>query len=56
MTHFAVCANCLLAHFAKWQVPDDFAFVEVLPRTSTGKFMKTKLRQEFKDWVSRTPA
>jgi fatty-acyl-CoA synthase len=46
----------LFAHFAKWQVPDDFAFVEVLPRTSTGKFMKTKLRQDFKDWVSRTPA
>jgi len=28
---------------------------EALPRTSTGKFMKTKLRQEFKDWVSKTP-
>ncbi|MFA5916458.1 MAG: AMP-binding protein, partial [Burkholderiales bacterium] len=46
----------LLAHFAKWQVPDDFAFIEALPRTSTGKFMKTKLRQDFKDWVSNTPA
>jgi fatty-acyl-CoA synthase len=46
----------LLAHFAKWQVPDDFAFIEALPRTSTGKFMKNRLRQEFKDWISRTPA
>jgi fatty-acyl-CoA synthase len=45
----------LLAHFAKWQVPEDFAFVEALPRTATGKFMKTKLRQEFGDWVSQTP-
>ena len=46
----------LLAHFAKWQVPDDFTFIEALPRTSTGKFMKNKLRQDFKDWVSQTPA
>ena len=46
----------LLPHFARWQVPDDFAFIEALPRTSTGKFMKNRLRQEFKDWVSRTPA
>ncbi len=45
----------LLAHFAKWQVPDDFAFVDALPRTSTGKFMKTKLRHDFKSWVSTTP-
>lgn len=44
----------LLPHFAKWQVPDDFAFVDTLPRTSTGKFMKARLRQDFKDWVSRT--
>ena len=42
-------------HFAKWQIPDDFAFVEALPRTSTGKFMKTRLRDNFKDYVSKTP-
>ena len=41
--------------FAKWQLPDDFAFVDALPRTSTGKFLKTELRQMFKDWVSHTP-
>ena len=41
--------------FAKWQIPDDFAFVDTLPRTSTGKFLKTALRETFKDWVSRTP-
>ena len=46
----------LSAHFAKWQVPDDFAFVAALPRTSTGKFMKTKLREDFKDWISKTPS
>ena len=46
----------LLGHFAKWQVPDDFAFIDALPRTSTGKFMKTRLRDQFKDWVSKTPS
>jgi fatty-acyl-CoA synthase len=46
----------LLGHFAKWQVPDDFAFVEALPRTSTGKFLKTRLREDFKDWISKTPS
>src|SRR5262249_43580817 len=46
----------LMPKFAKWQVPDDFVFVEALPRTSTGKFMKSKLREDFKNWVSQTPA
>ncbi|MGA8054629.1 MAG: long-chain fatty acid--CoA ligase [Burkholderiales bacterium] len=45
----------LATRFAKWQIPDDFAFVDALPRTSTGKFLKTKLRETFKDSVSRTP-
>jgi acyl-CoA synthetase (AMP-forming)/AMP-acid ligase II len=45
----------LAPRFAKWQVPDDYAFVDALPRTSTGKFLKTKLREMFKDRVSRTP-
>jgi fatty-acyl-CoA synthase len=45
----------LKGHFAKWQIPDDWAFVDAIPRTSTGKFLKTKLREDFKDWVSKTP-
>ncbi len=40
----------LLGKFAKWQVPDGFAFVSEIPRTSVGKFLKRKLREEFKDW------
>ena len=36
--------------FARWQVPDAFVFVGELPHTSTGKLLKSKLRQEFKDW------
>lgn len=45
----------LAPKFAKWQIPDDFTFVEALPRSSTGKFLKTKLRETFKNEVSRTP-
>lgn len=36
--------------FARWQVPDAFVFVRELPYTSTGKLLKSKLRQDFKDW------
>jgi 3-(methylthio)propionyl---CoA ligase len=43
----------LLAFFegriAKWQVPDDVAFVEEIPHTATGKMQKLKLRELFKD-------
>ncbi len=35
---------------AKWQVPDDVVFVEELPHTATGKILKTKLRNDFKDY------
>jgi fatty-acyl-CoA synthase len=42
--------------FARWQVPDDWVFVEALPKTSTGKFMKHKLRADFSNYVSRTPS
>ncbi|AMR82005.1 long-chain fatty acid--CoA ligase [Cupriavidus nantongensis] len=45
----------LEVHFAKWQIPDDWAFIDAVPRTSTGKFLKTKLREDFKSWISRTP-
>jgi fatty-acyl-CoA synthase len=39
----------LLAHiagrFAKFWLPDDVLFVEQIPRTSTGKFLKSRLRE-----------
>ena len=35
---------------AKWWIPDDVAFVEQLPHTATGKLLKTKLRQDLKDY------
>jgi fatty-acyl-CoA synthase len=38
----------LLAHgFAKWQLPDRYETIEAVPRTSTGKFWKLKLRERF---------
>ncbi len=38
----------LLQHgFAKWQVPDRFEVIDAVPRTSTGKFWKLKLRERF---------
>jgi fatty-acyl-CoA synthase len=33
--------------FAKWQLPERYEFIEAVPRTSTGKFWKLKLRQMF---------
>ena len=41
-------------HFAKWQLPDAYQFVAEIPRTSTGKFWKAKLRERFA--TSRLPA
>ena len=33
--------------FASWQLPDDFVFLPELPHTSTGKLLKSQLRQRF---------
>ena len=35
--------------FPDWWLPDDVAFVEAIPRTSTGKFDKMTLRERFAD-------
>ncbi len=37
----------LSSRFAKWQLPDRFEFIDEIPRTATGKFRKTKLRERF---------
>ncbi len=38
--------------FAKWQLPDEFVFLAELPHTSTGKLLKSRLREQFSkfDW------
>ena len=39
----------LSARMAKWMLPDDVVFTEELPHTATGKLLKTKLREIYKD-------
>jgi fatty-acyl-CoA synthase len=41
-------AEHLLKHgFARWQLPDRYEVIDAVPRTSTGKFYKLKLRERF---------
>ncbi len=40
----------LSERFAKWWLPDAIVFIDAIPRTSTGKFQKSALRERFKDW------
>jgi 3-(methylthio)propionyl---CoA ligase len=44
----------LLAHYdgkvARWQVPDDVVFVEAIPLGATGKMLKARLREQFRDY------
>ena len=50
----------LAGKFARWQLPDAFEFIDAIPRTSTGKFWKVKLRDRYAQWAwpegSQTPA
>jgi fatty-acyl-CoA synthase len=49
----ATCAELrdhLAERFSKWQLPDAIVFVAEIPRTSVGKFQKSRLRQMFADW------
>jgi fatty-acyl-CoA synthase len=42
--------NAFLADkVAKWWLPDDLVVVHEIPHTATGKILKTKLRETFKD-------
>jgi fatty-acyl-CoA synthase len=34
---------------AKWMIPDRVVFVEAIPRTGVGKFLKRDLREQYKD-------
>ncbi len=50
----AVSREELLAFYegktAKWQVPDDVVFVDAIPLGATGKMLKTRLREQLKDY------
>jgi fatty-acyl-CoA synthase len=37
----------LAPRFAKWWLPDRFEFIEAIPKTGVGKFLKTALREQF---------
>ncbi|MEI7623731.1 MAG: long-chain fatty acid--CoA ligase [Actinomycetes bacterium] len=39
---------------AKWWLPDDVVFIDVIPKTSVGKFSKRELRDQFADYVLPT--
>jgi fatty-acyl-CoA synthase len=40
----------LAPNFSKFWLPDAFEFVDAIPRTSAGKFKKSALREQFKDY------
>lgn len=40
----------LADRIVKWWMPDNVVFVDELPHTATGKLLKTKLRDQFKDY------
>jgi fatty-acyl-CoA synthase len=44
----------LSARIAKWQLPDDVAFVDALPLTATGKVSKRNLREQFAGYTLPT--
>ncbi len=37
--------------FAKFQVPDAVEFIDAIPKTSTGKLLKSALRERFATWT-----
>ncbi|SMD71958.1 Long-chain-fatty-acid--CoA ligase [Bacillus mobilis] len=41
----------LEAEFPKWWMPDDILFVNEIPKTSVGKFLKRALRDQLKTYM-----
>ena len=41
--------EALAGKMAKWMLPDDVVFADELPHTATGKLLKTKLREQYKE-------
>ena len=39
----------LSSDFAKWQLPESWAFIDEVPRTSVGKFDKKVIRRRYAD-------
>lgn len=43
----------LTPQFAKWWLPDDIVFMEEIPKTSVGKFLKRALRDQLEDYFMK---
>lgn len=41
--------ECLAGQFAKWWMPEDIVFLDEIPKTSVGKFLKAKLRENVRE-------
>ncbi|MEO8636735.1 MAG: long-chain fatty acid--CoA ligase [Gemmatimonadales bacterium] len=52
----ATAPEVLLAWVAdgvpRWWVPDALVFIDAIPRTSTGKFLKSALRERYQGWYT----
>jgi fatty-acyl-CoA synthase len=46
----------LAPNFAKWSLPDDVVLVECIPRSGTGKYLKSVLRERFREHLTSVPA
>jgi len=46
-------AKHLETKVAKWWLPDAYVFIDQVPRTSTGKFLKTRLRELYGDLLTK---
>lgn len=44
----------LAKKFPKWQLPDDVVFIQEVPKTSVGKFLKRSLRDQYKDHLTQS--
>ncbi|SDY11416.1 fatty-acyl-CoA synthase [Thermoactinomyces sp. DSM 45892] len=40
----------LHTQFAKWWIPDDIVFVDEIPKSGVGKFLKRELREQWQDY------
>lgn len=42
----------LAAHFPRWSLPDAIEVVAAIPKTSVGKFLKTAIRERYRDYFT----
>ena len=47
-------SDFLFSKFPKWQIPDDFLFVDEIPKTSVGKLNKKVIREKYKDYYLKS--